>query len=156
MTTLAALPKGFTTLLLEGVARMLDDNGIARYIPEEDTTSVYLPDDRAVTLKNVLAAPARLITLGTYTPTDDEVLAVGMVQVQFRFRAPGTENDDMADAVFDLFHGARYLPLVAGKPAISSVSRVSSIPLGEDTNGWAERSDNYKMSFSRRTSNHPI
>src|SRR6059058_2885592 len=135
--TFPALAKGFTTLLLEGVAQMLHDNGIARYIPDTDLTSVYLAEDRAVTLKSVLAFPARLITLGTYTPVDDPVLTVGSVQVQFRFRAPGTENDDMADAVFDLFHGASYLPLVADHPAVSAVSRVSSIPLGEDTNGWA-------------------
>lgn len=143
------ISKGYTTLLLEGVAQHLEDHGIGRYIPDSEPLTAYAPTDLAIILKSVPATPARLISLNTYSPTDHPHLAWSMVQVQFRVRAPSTECDDIADAIYDLFQHARYLPLVAGYPAVSSVIRVSSIPLGEDPNGWAERSDNYEVRAQR-------
>jgi hypothetical protein len=146
---LAGFPKGYTTLLLEGVARRLAHNGLGHYIPDTSPDEVYGADDVAIALKHTPAFPTRVITLGTYTPVDHPHLAWSTVQVQFKIRALHTECDDIADAIRDLFHGARYLELVEGHPAISSVQRVSSIPLGEDTNGWAERADNYTFGGQR-------
>ncbi|HEX9228367.1 MAG TPA: minor capsid protein [Arthrobacter sp.] len=143
------IPKGYTTLLLEGVAQHMEDNGLGRYIPDTDLDSVYAATDLAIVLKTVPAAPARLITLNTYSPQDSPVLPWSQVQVQFRVRAPHTECDDIADFIYGMFHRKRYLSLVAGYSTISSVHRVSSIPLGNDPNGWAERSDNYEFGAQR-------
>lgn len=151
---LAGFPKGYTTRLLEGVAQYLASNGLGHYIPDTSPDQVYGADDVAIALKNTPAFPVRVITLGTYSPQDHPHLAWSTVQVQFKVRALDTECDDIADAIYNLFHGARYLGLAAGYPAISSVQRVSSIPLGEDTNGWAERADNYTFSAQRQAA-HP-
>lgn len=152
--SLGGFPKGYTTLLLEGVALYLAQHGAGQYIPDTVAGGVYTADDLAIVLKQVPAFPPRLITLNTYSPTDDAHLAWSTVQVQFRFRAPNTECDDIADFVYSLFHQKSYLELVAGYPAISHIHRVSSIPLGEDSNGWAERSDNYTFG-AQRTPTHP-
>lgn len=151
---MTVIAKGYTTLLLEGVAQHLEDNGLGRYIPDTEPLAVYASTDLAIVLKNTPAQPAKVITLGTYSPVDSPELAWSTVQVQFKFRAPHTECDDIADAVWNLMHRARYLDLVAGYPAISHVHRVSSIPLGEDSNGWAERSDNYTFGAQRQPT-HP-
>lgn len=145
---MTVIAKGYTTLLLEGVAQRLEDNGIGRYIADTDP-SVYEPNDLAIILKDVPAAPARIITLNTYSPQDSAVLPWSEVQVQFRVRAPNTECDDIADAIYGLFHRSRYLDIVSGYSPISSVHRVSSIPLGNDANGWAERTDNYQFGAQR-------
>lgn len=144
------IEKGYTTLLLEGVAQRLEDNGVGRYIPDTDQESVYAADDLAIVLQDVPASPARLITLNTYSPTDHPHMAYGTVQVQFRVRGFNTECDDIADAIYNLFHQARYMDIVAGYPAISYSGRVSSIPLGRDPNGWSERSDNYEFHAQRQ------
>jgi hypothetical protein len=148
--SIVGYPKGYTTLLLEGVAHHLASNGLGQYIPDTVPDAVYGAADVAIVLKNTPAFPPRVITLGAYSPQDHPHLAWSTVQVQFKFRAPHTECDDIADAVWDLMQHARYLELVAGYPAISSVQRVSSIPLGEDQNGWAERSDNYTLGAQRQ------
>lgn len=136
--------------VLKGFARILDDNGLGRYIDEEaDPLAVFGPHDTAIILKNVPSDPDQVIVLNAYGSNDDAVFAMGSLMVQVRVR--GAACDDLADAIFDLMHGARYVRLVPGEPAVSHILRQSSLQIGEDGNGRQERTDNYEIFGANRT-----
>lgn len=144
----------WTSELVRGLARLLQDSGIGKYIEEDDDESVFTQTDTAVVLKTLPPSPDRVIALNTYSPVDDLVLPHGSIMVQFRFRGRrGDVNDvdDLGDAVFDLLHGARYLDLIPGQPAISRAARKSSLQIGADGNGRMERTDNYELFGARMT-----
>lgn len=144
----------WTSDLVRGLARHLQANGIGRYIEDDDLESVFASTDTALVAKTLPPSPDRVIALNTYSPTDDPVLPNGSIMVQVRFRGRRGDVydvDDLGDAVFDLLHGARYLDLIPGQPAISRVHRQSSLQIGEDGNGRMERTDNYELFGSRMT-----
>lgn len=144
---------GWTHDLLVGLAQLLEDNGLGRYIDEEDD-SVFVSDDTAIVLKEMPPSPDRAIVLNTYSPVDDPVLGMGTVMVQFRFRGARnlvTDSDTLADAVFDLLQGSRYLNLIPGTPPISRAKRQTSLDLGADGNNRWERTDNYELFGARST-----
>ena len=143
----------WTNALLVGLAQCLDDNGLGRFIPE-DEDSVFVRDDTGIILKEMPPSPDRAIVLNTYSPVDDPVQGMGSVMVQFRFRGSRKsvlDADGLADDVFDLLHGARYLDLIPGQPAFSYVIRKSSLDLGADGNDRWERTDNYEFFGARTT-----
>lgn len=151
-----SIPKGFTTLMLEGLAARLGAAGIGRWEP--DPAVPYLPDDVAIVTNAVPSAPDRAISLTAYLTDDAVGTAVSDVRVQIRFRGgPRSPNEanDLADAVFTNLHGARYVDLGTGQPGFRLAQRVSSLPMGEDKNGRSERSDNYEFSGVRYTPNRP-
>lgn len=148
--------KGFTTKALEGLAARLGDAGIGRWIPDPDT--LYDVDDIAIVTSGLPVSPDQVISLTAYLTADDTVTAVSDVRVQLRFRGPQRATNaanDIADAVFENLHGARYVDLGTGQPAFRLVQRISSLPMGEDKNGRAERVDNYEFSGVRHTPNRP-
>lgn len=149
-------PKGFTTKMLEGLAARLGAAGIGRWEP--DPNIPYSPTDTAIVTNGVPASPDLMISLTAYL-TDDQVGSANSdVRVQVRVRGGPwhpNEANDIADAVFENLHGARYVDLDTGQPGFRLVKRVSSLPMGEDKNGRTERSDNYEFSGVRYTPNRP-
>ena len=149
-------PKGFTTRMLEGLATRLGDAGIGRWIPDPDTP--YEATDIAIVTNGLPITPDQSISLTAYLTVEQASNAISDMRVQIRFRgsprAPNASND-LADAVFDNLHGARYVDLNTGQPGFRQVKRVSSLPMGEDMNGRAERVDNYEFSGVRYTANRP-
>lgn len=87
--------------------------------------------------------PDRAVGVRMYLPEDDRVtgLAVRRVQVRYRgSRGDPTGADTLADAGFARLHT---LSRVGG---ISDSRRLSSSgPLGADTNGREERTDNFEI-----------
>jgi Bacteriophage minor capsid protein len=144
----------FTRDLLDGLALLLaaGDTPIATYDPDGAS---YAPTETGVVFGDLPQAPDRVVALTAYGVSDDAGLTDTVQGVQVRTRAgtdPG-DVDDLADAVFDLLHGASDLT-VGGFPVVL-IRRVSFVPLGVDGNRRHERSDNYYVTV-RRPSPHRI
>ena len=88
------------------------------------------------------ATPDRAIGVTCYTQTDDIETGRTDRYVQVRFRGHrGAPNgaDQLADAAFIALHG------VYRTSGIARITRTSTAPLGADTNGRQERTDNYQL-----------
>lgn len=140
---------GWTTTLLEGLAAHIAGAGIAEWTPG----GTYDPDQAGavVALRALPDGPDRAIALATYPVADgdDAGLADTITAVQVRTR--GTQDprtvDDLADAVFDLVHGAAMLTL--GTVHTSLIRRQSGGLIGPDERGRHERTDNYYVYAAR-------
>ena len=138
---------GYRTDLLTGLARHLAAEGIGTWNPD----GVYTPAQTGVVLGAVPPAPDRIITLTGYGVTDDLVHADTITGIQVRCRWAGRDPrpvDDLADLVFDLWHGAGPLTLPTGVRVLQ-LERRSSASLGTDDNGRWSRSDNYYATTHR-------
>ncbi len=131
-----------TSDLLEGIAWQLHNAGIGVYRPD----GVYQAGDVGIVLKVVPVSPDRVIVLNSYTPgnSDDPDQPLGTVAVQFRHRGRPNkplDTDDTKDAVFTLIQGQEQYRY--GTVQALSVSRFSSMPLGQDGSKRFEQVDNY-------------
>lgn len=131
-----------TTDLLEGIARQLHTAGIGVYNPD----GIYTPDQVGIVLKVVPAAPDRVIVLNAYTPGNadnpDQPLSTTAVQIRARGRAnKPLDTDATLDAVNTLLQGQEQYRY--GTVQALSVSRASSVPMGQDGNKRFEHADNY-------------
>ena len=136
----------FTAQLLTGLAEHLDTHGVARWRP----TTAYLASETAIVLGGLTPAPDRQIALTPYLEHDHASIDDSLVAVQMRLRGtPGslTSCTDLADAVFDLLHGATNLLL--GGITVTQVLRKSTAPLGVDENDRHEWSENYHLTLAR-------
>lgn len=85
-------------------------------------------------------APDRAVGVRVYAPIDDGETLARRVQIRTRGRKHLTNDADrMAGVIFAVLHG---LSRVGG---ISDIRRISFGPLGADTKGREERSDNYQI-----------
>lgn len=128
--------------LLEGIAWQLHNAGIGVYRPD----GVYAAGDIGIVFKTVPVSPDRVIVLNTYSPgnTDHPDQTLGTVAVQFRHRGRPNkplDTDDTKDAVFDLIQGQEQYRY--GTVQALSVSRFSSMPLGQDGSKRFEQTENY-------------
>lgn len=134
----------YTTDLLAGVAAQLSAAGIGVY--HTDPTIPYQDTDTAIVLKTMPATPNRCIVLnlyGTGAPEDPQT-AVSQLGLQVRCRGlpnPVTDVNDLADAVFLLLHGKQHQQY--GSVHANQINRVSTIPMGQDSNKRQEHADNY-------------
>lgn len=131
-----------TADLLEGIAWQLHNAGIGTYRPD----GVYQAGDIGIVLKVVPATPDRVIVLNTYTPgnSDHPDQPLGTVAVQMRFRGRPNkplDTDESKDAVHDLIQGQEQYRY--GTVQALSVSRFSSMPMGQDGSKRLEHVDNY-------------
>jgi hypothetical protein len=131
--------------VLLGLAEFLHDEGVAVWRP----TTGYLAAERAITIKELPAAPDAAVALSAYGVTDDVVLPDVEVRVQLRFRSGGSRTavDDFADDAFDVLHGRHGFTL--GTLRVHQARRLSSLPLGADDNRRHERADNYGLILMR-------
>lgn len=136
---------GPTASLLSGLGEQLGAAGVGSWI----TSGTYGDDETAIVLGRTPPAPDRVIALASYPVEDDPQIPVSVLGVQVRCRATADPRaaDDLADQVFDLWHGA--MNLLIGGVRVVQILRRSSTPLGQDQSGRWERSDNYYMTVQR-------
>jgi hypothetical protein len=143
---------GWTTDLLIGVAEALDAAAVGTW----RASGIYVAGETAIVIRVIPPEPERLITLAAYPVGPAAVqLADTVVGVQIRLRAgvDPRDCDDLADAVYDLLHGASRLTWTGID--VVQVRRVSYTSLGQDTAGRWERSENYYVDAMRPTDNNP-
>ncbi|WP_242908671.1 minor capsid protein [Actinomadura terrae] len=148
---------GWTNNLLVGLAEELAARGIARWQP----TGAYPPDGPPpVFLRSLGDAPDAALALAAYGDPENEDAGLSHViqAVQIRTRAAAPDAvDDLADRVWDEFHGATMLRLGTGPNVVATtlIRRRSSAALGRDARGRYERTDNYYVTAARPTAHRP-
>lgn len=125
----------------KGLATLLDAEEIGTY----RVASAYGPDETAITIKRLPAAPATAIAIAAYDVEDATVVPGDRVRVQLRFRAPGerTAVDDLADSVLPLLHWRHHYDL--GDIRVQRSERLIVADLGPDENGREQRADSYEF-----------
>ena len=134
-------------LLLEGLAQVLDDAGVATFRADG---SPYTDAETAITLGALPQRPASALALAVYDAQDDPAHADTVVSVQVRSRAAGTTlgpTDDLADAAWSALQGLGPTTLPTGVHIVTGPTRVNSAPLGQDNGGRWERVDSYRVTI---------
>ncbi|MFJ6578369.1 minor capsid protein [Streptomyces sp. NPDC091368] len=129
---------GYTTTLIDGLGRLIDDAGIAVWRPD----GVISAGETGLYDAIVPPEPDRAVGMTAY-PVEDTDLADAMTGVQLRIRAgrnPGDVND-LADAVFGLLHNRQHYELGGIHVALSW--RQSQAWIGQDEHGRMELTSNY-------------
>lgn len=135
---------GYTRSLLEGLAVLIADAGLAVYDPE----GTYTAEQTGITIAVMPDTPDRIICLTPY-PVQDTDLTDAVTAVQIRLRAGRDPRvlDDLADDLFDLLHNRR--GLVLGGVRVALLWRQSQAPMGQDTHGRMELAANYYARTTR-------
>lgn len=144
---------GYRTDLLTGLAQHLAAAGVGTWNPN----GVYTSAQTGIVLGAVPPSPDRVITLTGYGVTDNPTHADTVTGVQVRCRWAGADPrpvDDLADQVFDLWHGAGPLTLLTGVRVLL-LERRSSASLGQDGNARWSRADNF-YAHTHRPSPHRL
>lgn len=142
--------------VVDGLARMLVTATVATY---RSDGSPYLASETGVLFKDLTSTPDRVVVLNAYGTADDNpqwTLGRRLVQARFRGTADPLDVDALADAAFNVWHGATNLTF--GSVHVVQILRVSSIPLGRDEQDlrW-QRADNYALDLDYpTTANRPI
>ncbi|WP_411129912.1 minor capsid protein [Streptomyces sp. x-19] len=138
----------YTRSLVDGLARLLAENGVGVYRPD----GPYAEGDTAITVAALPPAPDRVICLSAYPVLDSPALTDTTTGIQVRTRA-GTdprEVDDLDDAVLAVLHASG--PHRFGDVPVQLLYRVSASPIGADASGRWERTANY---YARAHRAHP-
>lgn len=150
---------GWTTRLLTGLAEHLAAAGIADWDP--NGTYPAAPPRPVIVFRALPDKPDRVIALAMYgdVDLDDAGLndVVAAVQVRTRGTTDPRDADDIADAVWELLHGAEMLRLGTGPDTVATtlIRRRSSALLGQDAAGRWERTDNYYVAAARPNAHRP-
>lgn len=145
-----------TTDLLNGIAQMLADAGV---VTRRTDGSDFTDGETALSFKNLPATPDRVVVLSPFGAHSDQpqiTLGTQPIQVRCRGTSDPWDVEDLADAAFDVLHGAANLTF--GSVHVVQILRVNSIPLGMDEQDqrW-QRSDNYDIDVDLpTTANRPI
>ena len=140
----------FESALVEGVANLLQDKGIAVWRPN----GVYAATDVAIFNRAVPDSPHSLVTLSTYPIADKAALATSTVALQVRTRFAGRDPrlvDTLADAIFAVLQGLTQQRL--GGVVVVQCNRQSGVSLGQDGQGRWSRTDNYYLDTFHPTEN---
>lgn len=143
-----------TSDLLYGVAQFLADAGVATYRADG---SKYQTGETGVVFALMPQTPDRVVCLTDYTLSDDAANPWSQARIQVRTR--GLPDDPMdvralRDDVYDTLQSAA--DLTFGSVTVAQILRVSSIPLGVDTNNRFELADNYNFDLQLpATANRP-
>ncbi|MGD3112632.1 minor capsid protein [Streptomyces sp. YGL11-2] len=129
----------YTADLLDGLARLLHEQGVGIYLP----SGRYAPDETAITVATTPPTPDRIICLSAYPVTESPQLTDTTTGIQVRTRTgPDPRDvDALDDAVFDVLHGSG--PHAWGAARVQLLYRASAVPIGADSAGRMERSSNY-------------
>lgn len=148
-----AVGDGWTSRLIGGLAELLDTANIGVWRPDGPA---YAADEVGILDRVIPSTPDRVITLAVY-PVGAGVLGLADVTVGLQARIRGTTDPrvcgDIADAVYDLWHGASNLTV--GGISVVQIYRPSYSPLTQDANQRWETSHNYYVEAMRPTSNNP-
>ena len=133
-----------TSDLLYGLAQYLADQGIVTY-PLAAGTS-YTAGQTGVTFDLMPQAPDRVVCLTAYAASDDAANPWSSMRVQVRTRGLPSQPDDLwtlRDSVYNALQSESALTF--GTVTVAQILRVSSVPLGMDTNRRFEHADNYQL-----------
>jgi hypothetical protein len=138
----------YTTSLLDGLAALIADAGLAVYRPDGS----YTAGETGVIFTVMPDTPERVIVLTAY-PVEDTDLTDAITGIQARMRC-GTDPrdvDQLADGLFDLLHNRRGLDL--GGVRVALICRQSQAPMGQDAHGRQEIAANYYARTTRPSPN---
>lgn len=144
---------GWTSDFLTGLAQYLADSQVGVWRP---TGPPYGPAETGIVIAAMPPAPDRVVCLTDY-PVEDHISEADVtVGVQIRTRGTTDPRDvaDLADAIYDLLHGAT--GMVLGGVSVVQVYRQSYTRLGRDEADRFERSDNYYVDAMRPTAYRPF
>lgn len=133
--------------LLDGLASLLDANGIGTYLPDG-----YPPDSTgtAIVFAVTPAQPANVITLTKYLDLPGPLgSATTMVQIRTRTAGSPFAAADVTDRLRDLLHRRAHFTL--GNARIDLCQMESFATLGVDENGRHLRSMNFAFRGLRGT-----
>lgn len=139
LSAYTAPPQINTTDVVYAIAQILDIAGVGAWQPDGPA---YVPTEVGVFYGPIAAAPDRAVGITVYSQTDDIETGRADRYVQIRCRGSrGRPNgaDLLADAAFDALQGVYHTS------GIARITRTSTAPLGADSNGRQERTDNYQL-----------
>ena len=130
----------YTNNLIEGLAGLIADAGIAVYRPD----GVYADGETGITEAVMPDTPDRIVCLTPY-PVEDSALTDTVTGMQARLRAGRDPRDvtTLADALFDLLHGLQQTTV--GGIYIALAWRQSEAWIGQDAQGRMEKTANYYL-----------
>lgn len=145
---------GWTSDLLNGLAQLLEDNGVGDWKPG----GAYTSSDTGIYIGASPPGPARAIVLAQYGVDEHVSLphVVAGVQVRTRAGPDPTAVQDLDDAVFDVLHGLT--DVTFGEAHVKQMYRRSNTSLGQardSVDRW-ERSSNYYADCTHTTQHRPI
>ncbi|MEU9141709.1 minor capsid protein [Streptomyces sp. NPDC048404] len=135
----------FLVDLVDGLARLLDEQDVATYRP----TGIYTSGETAITDTVMPDSPDRAIVLTAYDSADDPALTDCTVFLQVRTRA-GPDPRTVAaldEDVFTVLHGLTDQRF--GTAAVRLIRRENTAPMGADAVGRHERTSNYTIRAQR-------
>jgi hypothetical protein len=135
----------FLVDLVDGIASLLDEQGVAKYRP----TGIYTSSETGITDTVMPDGPDRAIVLTAYDSADDPGLTDCTVFLQVRTRA-GTDPRTAAaldEDVFTVLHGLTDQQF--GTAAARLIRRENTAPMGADAVGRHERTSNYTIRAQR-------
>jgi hypothetical protein len=134
--------------LLDGLARWLDDAGLARYEPDGVGGDLFL--------EAMPAAPDVCTVLTLYGGTEpDARLPYDTVSLQVRTRGAQGVSRARAHAVYDQLHGARRTDLPDGTYLILAVALQPVTSIGLDEQRRHEHVVNFRLDVSSPTTHRP-
>jgi hypothetical protein len=126
--------------LLQGVAELLDAEGIGRYAPD----AVLPADVTGIVLGKSPDGPDRVLGLTPYpVAADDSTDSVTGIQARMRWGTDAAGLVDLAEAVFNVLHNRRSYRLRGVWVEISW--RQSQAWIGQDSRGRMELVANYYL-----------
>lgn len=145
----------WTRVLLSGLAGHLAASGAGEWHPD----GIYAADETAITVGGLPAEPDTALALAVYgvgSAGDDPTEPDSHVLVQVRIRAGQDPRivDDLADLVFEAFHGLSDVVLDGGVLLLQALRTVVA-PLGVDGSGRWERADSYSIRVHRPSPHRP-
>jgi hypothetical protein len=141
----------WTEDLLVGLAEYLAAQGVGQW----QATGAYITDTPPpIALRTLPEKFDQAYAIGAYTEVETEDAGLSDVTVGVQIRSRGTDPDEVegvADAVWEVLHGARMVVLGTGPSAVytSLIYRRSTALLGTDRQGRYERACNYYVLASR-------
>lgn len=138
--------RGYASLLLEGLAQHLHESGVGTYSPDGSYPLDVIP----ITFGALSQQHEHAYCLTTYLdlPIGPAEATDTFVQVRTRGGQHPLAGLDLTDAVRDALHDRRYLRL--GRVTASHIRLDSFVPLGPDSNGRFEWTQNFQVTGVRR------
>lgn len=124
------------------LCRLLGEIDGWKWKPE--TTATYAASDVRIDYGRSSESANRSVSVRVYGGDDDHVTGLTLRWVQLRFRGKKGDiasADRMAGEAFAHFQG------LSRREGISGIRRLSMAPLGADTNGRDQRTDNYLVTL---------
>lgn len=139
---------------LQGMAQQIALDGFGTY----QESGAYDPNDPfPIFIGAMLSGPAKAIAISPYGGPEASML-LGYDEPSLQIRTRGgedfTESWDLAQALYNRYHGKGPFNLPDGTRVISMIGNQSGpVPLGRDENNWYENTVNFRVEMVNKTGN---